>query len=76
MYEGMLSQSLDKQSPRWKPLHVPASYKSRDRRIAKQMANTNWFKSWEEQGKEKTIQPAKSSRMKGKQKETRENIPE
>ena len=76
MYERMLSQSLDKHSPRWKPLHVPASYKSMDRRIAKQMAKTNWFKSREEQGKEKTIQPAESSRRKEKQKETGENIPE
>ena len=55
-YERMLSLSKNKETPNWKPLHLPTSYKSKERRISKMMAKTNWFKSREEQGKEK-IQP-------------------
>ena len=51
-YERMLSLSLEKDHPNWKPLHMPASYKSKERRMAKQVAKTNWFKSRKEQEKE------------------------
>ena len=52
-YERMLSVSLDKDSPSWKPLHLPTSYKAKERRVVKMMAKTNWFKSREEQGLER-----------------------
>ena len=32
-------------------LHMPSSYKSKERRMAKQVAKANWFKSRKEQGK-------------------------
>jgi hypothetical protein len=56
-YERMLSVSLDKDSPNWKPLHLPTSYKAKERKVVKMMAKTNWFKSREEQGLE-TTQPS------------------
>ena len=46
-YERMLSLSKNKGTPNWKPLHLPTSYKSKRRKIAKMMAKTNWFKSRE-----------------------------
>ena len=55
-YERMLSGSLNKDSPGWKPLHLPTSYKAKERRISKMMAKTNWFKSREEQGLESNKQ--------------------
>ena len=59
-YERMLSGSLDKGSPSWKPLHLPTAYKAKERRVAKMMAKTNWFKSREEQGLE-TNHPSRRS---------------
>lgn len=53
-YDRMLSVSRDKTDPKWKPIHVPASFKSRERRISKLLVKTNWFKSREEQGKTRT----------------------
>ena len=47
----MLSLILEKDHPKWKPLHIPASYKPKERRMAKQAAKANWFKSRKEQGK-------------------------
>ena len=37
-YDRMLSVSRDKTDPKWKPIHVPASFKSRERRISKLLA--------------------------------------
>ena len=44
-YERMLSTSRNRKEPGWKPLHMPASFKSKERRTAKMLAKTNWFKS-------------------------------
>ena len=43
-YERLLSLSKDKGNPRWKPLHLSAGWNNRNRRIAKQMSRTNWYK--------------------------------
>merc|ERR1711940_489215 len=43
-YERLLSLSKDKGNPRWKPLHLSAGWNKRNRRIAKQMSKTNWYK--------------------------------
>jgi hypothetical protein len=43
-YERLLSLSLDKTSPRWKPLHVPGSWNASNRRMAKQKSRSSWFK--------------------------------
>ena len=43
-YERLLSLSRDKSNPRWKPLHMSASWNGKNRRIAKQLAKTNWYK--------------------------------
>ena len=43
-YERLLSLSKDHQNPKWKPLHLAAKWNSRNRRIAKQLSKTNWFK--------------------------------
>ena len=51
-YERMLSKSRNRNEPGWKPLHMPASFKSKERRTAKMLAKTNWFKSRQEQGKD------------------------
>ena len=53
--KGYDSQTRDSQG--WKPLHLPTSYKARERRVVKKMAKTHWFKSREEQGLE-TSQPS------------------
>ena len=37
-YERMLSISLDKDSQNWKPLHLPTSYKAKERKVIKMMA--------------------------------------
>ena len=37
-YERMLSVSLDKDSQNWKPLHLPTSYKAKERKVIKMMA--------------------------------------
>mgnify|MGYP001487967323 FL=1 len=43
-YERLLSLSRDPSNPKWKPLHLAAKWNPRNRRIAKQLAKTNWFK--------------------------------
>ena len=43
-YERLLSLSLDRSNPRWKPLHVPGSWNASSRRMAKQKSKGNWFK--------------------------------
>ena len=43
-YERLLSLSLDRKNPRWKPLHMAGSWNSRNRRMAKLRAKDNWFK--------------------------------
>ena len=43
-YERLLSLSLDKQNPRWKPLHMAGSWNSRNRRMAKLKSRDHWFK--------------------------------
>ena len=42
-YDRMLSVSRDKTDPKWKPIHVPACFKSRERRISKLLIKTNWL---------------------------------
>ena len=63
-YERMLSGSRNKDSPSWKPLHLPTSYRAKERRITKMMAKTNWFKSREEQGLDSNQQVEGVSRYK------------
>ena len=41
-YERLLSLSKDVNNPKWKPLHMAAGWNSRNRRVAKQRAKTNW----------------------------------
>ena len=65
-YERMLSGSMNKESPGWKPLHLPTSYKAKERRMAKMMAKTNWFKSREEQGLETCQPPGRSVQPSGR----------
>ena len=48
----MLSGCMNKLEPGWKPLHMPASFKSKERRTAKMLAKATWFKSRQEQGKD------------------------
>ena len=36
--------SRDVENPKWKPMHMAASWNRRNRRIAKQRAKTNWYK--------------------------------
>ena len=55
-YERLLSLSKDLNNPKWKPLHMAASWNSRNRRIAKQRSKTNWYK-----GKEEVEPPTTSS---------------
>ena len=43
-YERLLSLSRDTKNPKWKPLHLPASWNSRNRRIAKLRTRDNWYK--------------------------------
>ena len=42
-YERKLALSLDKTSPKWKPLHPGAKFDQSGRRKRKMMAKTNWF---------------------------------
>ena len=43
-YEKKLKLSRDLANPRWKPLHVPASFYATARRHQKLLAKGNWFK--------------------------------
>ena len=43
-YERLLSLSRDTGNPRWKPLHLAANWNSKNRRTAKMLSKTNWFK--------------------------------
>ena len=43
-YERLLSLSKDKTNPKWRPLHMSASWNSKNRRIAKQLNKTSWYK--------------------------------
>ena len=43
-YERLLSLSRDTTNPRWKPLHLSASWNSRNRRLAKQLSKSSWYK--------------------------------
>ena len=43
-YERLLSLSRDRDNPRWKPLHMAANWNAKNRRTAKRMSKTNWFK--------------------------------
>ena len=47
-YERLLSLSKDVKNPRWKPLHMPASWNARNRRVAKMSAKTSWYKGKKE----------------------------
>ena len=43
-YERLLSLSMDKKNPKWKPLHMAAGWNARNRRIAKQRSKASWYK--------------------------------
>ena len=43
-YERLLSLSKDRLNPKWKPLHMSARWNGKNRRRAKQLAKTNWYK--------------------------------
>ena len=43
-YERLLSLSKDIGNPRWKPLHLAASWNAKSRRNAKKLSKTNWYK--------------------------------
>ena len=43
-YERLLSLSKDIGNPRWKPLHLAASWNAKNRRNFKKLAKTNWYK--------------------------------
>ena len=47
-YERLLSLSKDLRNPKWKPLHMPAKWNARNRRIAKMGAKINWYKGKKE----------------------------
>ena len=47
-YERLLSLSLDTKNPKWKPLHMSATWNARNRRMAKQRSRTSWYKGKEE----------------------------
>ena len=55
-YERLLSLSMDKKNPKWKPLHMAAGWNARNRRIAKQRSKTSWYK-----GKSEVEQPPRTS---------------
>ena len=57
-YERLLSLSRDTKNPRWKPLHMPARWNARNRRIAKMKAKNNWYK-----GKDEVEPPTRSSQV-------------
>ena len=56
-YERLLSLSKDLSNPKWKPLHLAAKWNPRNRRIAKQLAKTNWYKEKSE------VEPPPSSQQ-------------
>ena len=56
-YERLLSLSKDLGHPKWKPLHLAAKWNPRNRRIAKQLAKTNWYKEKSE------VEPPNPSRQ-------------
>ena len=56
-YERLLSLSRDVKNPKWKPLHMPAKWNARNRRIAKMGAKTNWYK-----GKKEVEPPAATNK--------------
>ena len=66
-YERLLSLSRDTKNPRWKPLHMPAKWNDRNRRIAKMRAKNNWYK-----GKNEVEPPTGSSQMEEDQAEQTE----
>ena len=43
-YERLLSLSKDRENPKWKPLHMSGSWNGRNRRVAKQLAKSSWYK--------------------------------
>ena len=57
-YERLLSLSKDRKNPKWKPLHLAASWNSKARRVTKMLSKTTWFK---EKGKEVIRTPAAAS---------------
>ena len=60
-YERLLSLSRDTTNPRWKPLHMSASWNSRNRRVAKQLSKSSWYK-----GKTEVEPPSPSSHQGGR----------
>ena len=43
-YERLLSLSKDTTNPKWKPLHMAAGWNARNRKRAKDLSKTNWYK--------------------------------
>ena len=58
VYERLLSLSKDVHNPKWKPLHMPASWNARNGRMVKMSANTTWYK-----GKRDVDPPTTSSQV-------------
>ena len=60
-YERLLSLSRDRSNPKWKPLHMSASWNGKNRRIAKQLSKTNWYKG------KTLVEPPASNHQAGKE---------
>ena len=43
-YERLLSLSKDTNNPKWKPLHMAAGWNAKNRRRAKELSKTKWYK--------------------------------
>ena len=43
-YERLLSLSKDTNNPKWKPLHMAASWNAKNRKRAKDLSKTSWYK--------------------------------
>ena len=57
-YERLLSLSKDTTNPKWKPLHMAAGWNARNRRRAKEMSKTDWYK-----GKTEVEPPPRSTSL-------------
>ena len=62
-YERKLALSLDKDNPKWKPLHPGAKFDQAGRRKRKMMAKTNWFNKEKDKEEPKLESPSKKRRI-------------
>ena len=58
-YERRLALSMDKENPKWRPLHEGAGYNAKARRIKKMTAKTSWFKRSRDKEEEEGGSPSK-----------------